>query len=215
MGKGPDKPEPSEAEKVSAGVAKAEYDRFKRLYDPLLQQMRDKSMTADYKTTLRSRANADTQQALAGGGFQETNRIGAAGDRASAIQGQLGQATAAAKGIENRMKTGVLGTARGQAAEAQTGLAKASRLATSEALSRAKANQQVAAAKFQAGAQLGTALLAQGLDNMSTTGFDPNAPAPGGMGPPGATVQGNFFTPATGSGLARSAKDRLNYTGGI
>lgn len=156
MGCGPKQQDykPSEAEKVSAGVAKAEYDRFKRLYDPLLQQMRDKSMTDDYKTTLRGRANADTQQALAGGGFSETSRVDAAGDRAAAIQGQLGQATAAAKGIENRMKTGVLGTARGQAAEAQTGLAQASRLATSEALTKAKANQQVASAKYKAGGQL-------------------------------------------------------------
>lgn len=154
MGKGPDKIEPSEAEKTSAGVAKAEYDRFKRLYDPLLQKMRDKSMTEDYKSTLRSRANADTQQALAGGGFRETQRIDAAGQRAAAMQGQLGQATAAAKGIENRMKTGVLGTARGQAAEAQTGLAQASRLGTSQALERARAEQQVASAKFRAGGQL-------------------------------------------------------------
>jgi len=156
MGCGPKQQDykPSEAEKISAGVAKAEYDRFKQLYDPLLQQMRDKSMTADYKTTLRSRANADTQQALAGGGFQETNRVGAAGDRAAAIQGQLGQATASAKGIENRQKTGVLGTARGQAAEAQSGLAQASRLGTSQALTKAKANQQVASAKYKAGGQL-------------------------------------------------------------
>lgn len=154
MSSSPDKPEQSEAEKVSAGVAKAEYDRFKQFYDPLLQQMRDKSMTDDYKTTLRGRANADTQQALADGGFQETTRVGAAGDRAAAIQGQLGQATAAAKGIENRMKTGVLGTARGQAAEAKSGLAQASRLATSEALTKARANQQVAAAKYKAGGQL-------------------------------------------------------------
>lgn len=213
MGKGPEKTKPSEAEKVSAGVAKAEYDRFKQLYDPLLQQMRDKSMTDDYKTTLRSRANADTQQALANGGFQETSRVNAAGDRAAAIQGQLGQATSAAKGIENRMKTGVLGTARGQAAEAQSGMAQASRLATSQALTRAQANQQVASAKFQAGAQLGTALLAQGLDNMSTTGFDPNAPAPGGVGPPGGSVKGTFWSPATDSGLATSLKDRWNYGG--
>jgi hypothetical protein len=213
MSSSPDKPKQSEAEKVSAGVAKAEYDRFKQLYDPLLQQMRDKSMTDDYKTTLRSRANADTQQALAGGGFQETNRIDAAGDRAAALQGQLGQATAAAKGIENRMKTGVLGTARGQAAEAQTGLAQASRLATSEALTRAKANQDVAQAKFNAALQVGTAALAQGLDNMSTTGFNPNAPAPGGVGPPGGSVQGTFFAPATNNGLATSLKDRWSYGG--
>ena len=164
MSSSPDKPKQSEAEKVSAGVAKAEYDRFKQLYDPLLQQMRDKSMTDDYKTTLRGRANADTQQALADGGFQETMRVGAAGDRAAAIQGQLGQATAAAKGIENRMKTGVLGTARGQAAEAQSGLAQASRLATSEALTKARANQQVAAAKYKAGGQLAGAAIGAGLN---------------------------------------------------
>ena len=156
---------PSEAEKVSAGVAKAEYDRFKELYDPLLKQMRDKSMTDDYKTTLRGRANADTQQALSGGGFQETQRVDAAGDRSAAIQGQLGQATAAAKGIENTMKTGVLGTARGQAAEAQVGLAKASRLGTSEALTKAKANQQVSAAKYRAGGQLIGAAAGGALNN--------------------------------------------------
>eukprot|EP00919_Chromeraceae_sp_WS-2016_P067153 GHVR01158749.1.p1 GENE.GHVR01158749.1~~GHVR01158749.1.p1 ORF type:complete len:195 (-),score=41.25 GHVR01158749.1:422-1006(-) len=159
MGKGPEKVEASEAEKVSAGVAKAEYDRFKQLYDPLLQQMRDKSMTDDYKTTLRGRANADTQQALSGGGFQETQRVDAAGERAAAVQGQLGQATAQAKGIENRMKTGVLGTARGQAAEAQVGMANASRLATSDALTRAKASQDVASAKYRAAGQLAGAAI--------------------------------------------------------
>ena len=116
--------------------------------------MRDKSMTDDYKTTLRSRANADTQQALAGGGFRETSRADAAGERAAAIQGQLGQATTQAKGIENRMKTGVLGTARRQAAEATTGLARASRLGASEALTKAKAAQDVSAAKYKAGGQL-------------------------------------------------------------
>lgn len=163
MSKSPDKPKPSEAEKVSAGVAKAEYERFKQLYDPLLQQMRDKSMTDDYKTTLRGRANADTQQALADGGFTETSRVNAAGERAAAIQGQLGQATAQAKGIENRMKSGVLGTARGQAAEAQTGLAQASRLATSEALNKARASQQVSAAKYKAAGQIGGAAIGAGL----------------------------------------------------
>jgi len=164
MSKSPDKPKPSEAEKVSAGVAKAEYERFKQLYDPLLQQMRDKSMTDDYKTTLRGRANADTQQALADGGFTETSRVNAAGERAAAIQGQLGQATAQAKGIENRMKTGVLGTARGQAAEAQTGLAQASRLATSEALTKARANQQVSQAKYKAAGQIAGAAIGAGVN---------------------------------------------------
>ena len=55
------------------------------------------------------------------------------------------------------MSTGVLGTARGQAADAQSGMAQASRLATSEALQRARAREQVSAAKFDAGVGLALA----------------------------------------------------------
>ena len=56
--------EASEAEKASASVAMAEYQYFKQRYDPLLRQMRDKSMSEDIGSTLRGRANADTMQAL-------------------------------------------------------------------------------------------------------------------------------------------------------
>lgn len=151
----------SEAEKASASVAMAEYNYFKQKYDPLLQQMRDKSLTADVQSGLRGRANADTMQALtAQPSYQQTQSATAAGDMAQAYQGQLGVANVAAKDVQNRMQTNVLGTARGQAADAQTGMAQASRLATSEALTRARANQQVAEAKSKAIGQIGGAALA-------------------------------------------------------
>lgn len=169
MGSGPKQQDyqASAAEQASASVAMAEYNYFKQKYDPLLQQMRDKSMTEDVSTTLRGRANADTMQALTSQPtYQQTQSTTATGDTAQAIQGQLGVANASGKKIGNTMRTSVLGTARGQAADATTGMAQASRLATSEALERARGNQLAASAKLGAAAQIGTAMILQGGENM-------------------------------------------------
>ena len=107
--------EASDAEKASASVAMAEYQFFKEKYDPLLQQMRDKSMQEDPGDTLRGRANADTMQALTSQpSYQQTQSTTATGDMAQAYQGQLGQANTAAKNVQNQMRTNVLGTARGR-----------------------------------------------------------------------------------------------------
>ena len=161
----------SEAEKASASVAMAEYQYFKQKYDPLLQQMRDKSLTEDVQSSLRGRANADTMQALTSQpSYQQTQSNTAAGDMAQAYQGQLGVANVSAKEIQNQMQTNVLGTARGQAADAQTGMAQASRLATSQALTRAKANQAVAQAKMNAGVKLGSAFIGEGIKNIEGGG---------------------------------------------
>lgn len=168
---------PSEAEKASASVAMAEYQYFKQKYDPLLQQMRDQSLTADVQSGLRGRANADTMQALTSQpSYQQTQSNTAAGDMAQAYQGQLGVANVSAKDIQNKMQTNVLGTARGQAADAQTGMAQASRLATSQALTRAKANQAVAQAKMNAGVKVGSAFIGEGIKNIAGGGtfFTPN-----------------------------------------
>lgn len=186
----------SEEEKVSAAVALAEYKDFKQKYDPLLQQMKAKSQSDDFKSTLRGRANADTMQALTSNpNYQNTQNVTAGSDTAQALQGQLGIANTRAKDIQNTMGTNVLGTARGQAADAQTGMAQASRLGTSEALTRAKAKQDVAQAKLNAAVQIGSSVAAQGAQNMA-----------GG---------GDFFTPNTNEGtsegrsLATGFKDRL------
>ena len=201
----------SEAEKASASVAMAEYQYFKQKYDPLLQEMRDKSLTVDVQSGLRGRANADTMQALtAQPSYQQTQSTTAAGDMAQAYQGQLGVANVAAKDVQNRMQTNVLGTARGQAADAQTGMAQASRLATSEALTRAKANQEVAQAKLSAAGQIAGTLIGQGVSNMGTTGERMGA---GGMGPP-EQVSGSFFTPVNSAGQSvTGARSRLAFSG--
>ena len=192
---------PSEADKASASVAMAEYNRFKQKYDPLLRQMRDESLTEDTTSTLRARANADTMQALTSQpSLQQAQNVSAGSDMAQALQGQLGIANTSGKQIQNKMQTNVLGTARGQAADAQRGMATASRLATSEALTRAKANQDVANAKLNAGTKLASTLAFQGLDNMSTGSAD--------------GVKGSFFNPVGTDGQRVSGfGDRLRYTG--
>ena len=165
---------PSEAEKASASVAMAEHNYFKEKYDPLLREMRDISKTADVATTLRGRSNADTMQALTGEGvpsalkFKGTQDVTRAADMSQALQGQLQMADEQAKDITNKQKVGVLGTARGQAADAMSGLAQASRLGTSQALARAQAKQTESAARAGMFAQLGTAAILKGGDNVKS-----------------------------------------------
>tara|TARA_R110002050_G_scaffold17242_3_gene51405 strand:- start:3702 stop:4304 length:603 start_codon:yes stop_codon:yes gene_type:complete len=163
----------SGAEKASASVAMAEYKNFKKKYDPLLQEMRDKSLTEDVTTSLRGRANADTMQALTSQpSYQGTQSNTSAGDMAQAYQGQLGIANTSGKDIQNKMQTNVLGTARGQAADAQTGMAQASRLGTSQALTRAKANQAVRSAKTSAIGQIAGAAVSKFGELQDTAGAD-------------------------------------------
>lgn len=162
---------PSESDKINASVAMAEYEFFKQNYDPLLQKMRDESLTEDTTSALRARSNADTMQALTSNmSLQEAQRIDSGADMAQAVQGQLGQANVAGKSIQNQLQTNVLGTARKQAADAQKGMAAASRLGTSEALAKAKAKQDVARAKFGAMGSIAGGVVSGGLQNMQTRG---------------------------------------------
>ena len=177
MGSKPKKQEyeASAAEKASASVAMAEYKKFKQKYDPLLQEMRDKSMNEDPSTTLRGRANADTMQALtATPNYSLTQETNVPSEMSRALGGQLQVANVSGKDIENKMQTNVLGTARGQAADAQTGMAQASRLGTSQALARAKAKQDVRSARSAALGQVAGALLVAGNEN-EMFGKKPNA----------------------------------------
>lgn len=202
----------SAAEKASASVALQEHKYFKEKYDPLLQKMRDQSLTADVGTTLRGRANADTMQALSGASAQRAIRGDSGGDLSQAYQGQLGIANTSAKNIQNKMQTSVLGTARGQAADAQSGMAQASNLATSQALTRAKANQDVAQAKYSAAGQIAGAALMQGLQNRATTGTQVEDLGPE-MGFRETPKQGSFFSPVNDSGQSIGGfSNRLKYT---
>ena len=170
MGSKPKKQDykPSAAEQASAAVAKAEYDYFKANYEPLLLEMRDKAKNEDFRSNVRGRAVVDVAQALTGNlSLQQATNVTSLGDIAGAYTGQLQKADEAALDVKNTMSTGVLGTARKQAAEAQTGMAQASRLATSAALESARANQQVAQAKFGAGVQMVGATALGAIDKFS------------------------------------------------
>jgi len=187
--------EAPDGEKASAAVANAEYKYFKEKYDPLLQKMRDDSLTDKVDKTLRARANADTMQALTTGPMARQGLTGqGAEDLAVGYQGQLGAADKAAEDIRNQKQMNVLGVARGQAGDAQSGMAQAANLQVSEALTRAKNNQAVANAKMTAVGQVAGATLYQGLSNMGTEG-------------------GSFFTPADSEGnKIKGAKKRLGYS---
>ena len=185
MSSKPKKQKPSAADKAYASVAMAEYNRKKSLYDPLMKQMRDESLTEDTTSTLRARSNADTMQALtAQPTFQGSQDISAGADMAQALQGQLGQATQTGKQIQSNDQLNVLSRARGDAATAIQGMSKAARLETSEALARAKAKQVEKSAKAKAVGQLGTSYVMQGLENLETGGtfHTPNKQVPGRTG---------------------------------
>ena len=168
---------PTEGEKASAAVGKAEYDWFKSQYVPELIKERDASKQ-DNSSLLRGRANADTMQALTKNtSLASVNRVGDKADTANALLGQLGLANENARKVQNKRQTNVLGIARGQAADAQTGMSQASRMSASSALARARNRQDVAQSKINAAAQIGSSFVSTGLANLaggSDTFFAPN-----------------------------------------
>lgn len=188
--------QPSASDKASASVAKAEFDYFKRRYDPLLRKERDAAASDDIVKTARARANADTAQALTQQpSFAQTQSIDATGNMADAFTGQLSQATTQAKQFQNQRQGDVLATARGQSSTAQQGMSQIGRIETSEALNRAKNSMLEDRAKYKAIGQVSTALGAQGVSNMNS-----------GEG-------GTFFTPVDAQGnQVQGVGNRLGYT---
>lgn len=155
---------PSEAEKANASVAVSRNQRFKSLYGDLLLQMRDKTQSEDPVNIARTRANADVAQALTKKpSLRAVNNPDQASTVAQAYQGQLGQATAKGNEIMNKRQSGVLAVANKQEADTTAGMSLISRLGTSEALARAKADTLVDTAKSQALGEVGGAATLYGL----------------------------------------------------
>jgi hypothetical protein len=158
---------PSAAEKASAAVAMAEHRYFKEKYDPLLQEERDASMNDDTQALLRGRANADTMQTLAGSANYDRAATGVSGgDEAQAYQAQLGLANETGLDIKRKRQLAVLGTARGQQADASGFMASAANMGASRVLTKAQAKQTTREAKLAMVGQLGSALVYQGGKNM-------------------------------------------------
>jgi hypothetical protein len=123
-----------------------------------------------------------------------------ADDLAKAYQGQLGLADKKAEEIRNQKQLNVLGTARGQASDAQSGMAQAASLQTSEALNRAKNKQTVANAKMTAVGQVAGAALMKGMQNKATTGQRDTGKKDKAGEPIMETVNGGFFSPVDDAG---------------
>lgn len=158
---------PSEAERTQASVAKAEKDYFNQTYAPLLREMRDKASSEDLGSVARGVAGADTMQALTSRPTLSGARsVDESADLASAAVGQMAAASAQGLAAQRQQQTGVLGTARGQAGEAMSGLAQASRIQNTKDLQAAKAKQQVRNAQTAAAVKIGTTLGKQGFENL-------------------------------------------------
>lgn len=177
MGSKPKKSEykASDTEKTQAAIAAADQRYFQQTYDPLLVEMRDKAATEDVASTLRGRAQADTMQALTspGGGAQGygmAQDVDSAANLAIGATGQMLAANRAAKDAKVTQQVGVLGTARGQAADAGDALAQASKLARSEGLAQASAKQQVRMAKQKAAFDVASAGAQKMMANVGDTG---------------------------------------------
>ena len=149
--------QPGETEKIQGAIAKADQDYFETTYDPLLREMRDESRSSNAQRTLRGRAQADTMQALTGQPLAPgvNSAVDNAANMASGAIGQMLSANVTAKGVKDQQQLNVLGIARGQAADAGSALAQASKLETSERLARAAEKQTIRRANKAAIANVG------------------------------------------------------------
>lgn len=206
----------TEAEKLNASVSLQRKEDFDRKYGQLLKDMRDQSKSDDPTRQLRGRANADTMQALTSDlSFKNTQELGRSGEIANAMVGQLGQAGAKGAEIQNQLRTNVIGVARGQEADAASGIGKAAQLETSNQLNRAAARQLERNARNAAAAQIAGSALITGINNKSTKGMKAPTDADGNRlaGPP-QQVQGSFFTPVNSAGQqALGIVNRMNQSG--
>lgn len=115
MSKKPKKEEyqASEAEKIEASVAKANYERNKAVYDPLRKESRDAAKT-DFKEWARGRNNADVAQATGGLslGAVENSYLGA--DKANLAISSLLEGSVMGRNIKNTNMANALASGQKQ-----------------------------------------------------------------------------------------------------
>jgi len=207
----------SEAEKTSASVAKAQHDFFKNTYQPLILKNKELAQSENFRRNIRGRMNAVVNQQVSAynSSYRGARDIENLSNVAAARTSQLQKGDEAAKAAKNAQGINVIATANKQLGEAQSGLAKASRLATSELLNKAKTSQDVATAKFAAGVQLGGAALIQGIRNKQRgNSFFGGTDVGGGVfmentGGDGVNTPLNEITLTPGADRRRSIGDRL------
>lgn len=184
----PEKPEPSKNEIMSAAVAKADYDRYKKLYAPLLRRQRDESRSGDADRIAQSRANADVMQAAANRPTvtptgQVANTDGG-GLVAQALQGQAQDARTKAALVNNNRKVQTLNAANKMGQTASQGLSTLARLDANTSTQKLKNTMQVEGSKFAALGQLvGTGMAVGASKGMFGAGAQDFVRAQYGMDP--------------------------------
>ena len=100
------------------------------------------------------------------------SRVDTAANRASGAIANMLQANVLAKDVKNQQQVGVLATARGQTADAGSGLAQASKLARSEDLNKASAALSRSVNIMGNIGKIGSSAMTKGLDasGFSSTG---------------------------------------------
>ena len=142
---------PSEAEKVEASVSRAEFDRYKRTYDPVLREWRDEA-ERDYAPMLRARAGADVMQATTSRmpSLSAVESVSGAADRASLGTSAMLAGTQQAKDVSTNMAADVLAASRGQQAQTLTGLSQAARLGAKGIIEASERSQMISGARMGA-----------------------------------------------------------------
>ena len=156
----------SEAEIAEASVSKAEYDRFKKLYSPVLTDWRDDSQR-DFTGQLRGRAGADVMQATSGMpnlGALESPGLGA--ERARIASKAMLEGSIQGRDVQQNLKTNVLAAARKQQSQTQAGLGAAARIGASNVLANARNKQLVRGAICSAAGNVVGNVIKGGLTNL-------------------------------------------------
>lgn len=168
---------PSQAEKTQAGVALAEYNRFKKTYDPVLKEWRDEA-GKDYAPMLRGRAGADVQQSATGRmpGLSAVESVSSAADRASLGTSAMLAGTLQAKDISTNMALNVLAASRGQQAQTMSGLSIAARLGAKGVIEESRNRMMVSGARMGALGQMAGTAVSIPLYNKMYGGKTPPGP---------------------------------------
>ena len=165
----------SPVEKINAAIALKDKQRFREKFSPVLQAYVASSFAGEesLQGVAEGRAQADTMQALTAEGpnLGTISRVDTAANRASGAIANMLQANVLAKDVKNQQKVGVLATARGQTADAGSGLAQASKLARSEDLNRASAALSRSVNIMGNIGKIGSSAMTKGLD---ASGFSYN-----------------------------------------
>ena len=161
--------EASEAEKVEAGVSLAEYNRYKKTYDPVLKDWRDEARK-DYAPMLRGRAGADVAQATTGQmpGLSAVESVSGAADRASLGTSAMLAGTLQAEDISTNMASDVLAASRGQQAQTISGLSVAARLGAQTVIQESRNRMMVSGARMGAFGEVAGTLGAMAMKKWGT-----------------------------------------------